>query len=149
MDSRILAHKSSQTGDTLHVAGALAFDARIHVIVVHAGDSQTTKELLKFYRQVTDPAYPHTDIEPDSAYTNQRVKAVYASTEKAAKALYDALSTAASDTDVQAKFTGILDLGDLSYETKDGTAPPASKQIENFTEFKVCGRQFLFFEITC
>jgi hypothetical protein len=89
---RILAHMSSQTGDTLHVAGAMILDSQIHVIVVHAGEPWTNKGLLNFYRQVTDPGYPGADVEPDIAYTNQRVKAVYASNKEVARLLYQALS---------------------------------------------------------
>jgi len=147
MSRLILAHKSSQTGDTLHVAGALAFDPQIHVVVVHAGGLLTTEDLLNFYRQATDLAYPGAAIKPDSAYTNQRVKAVYASTEEAAQALYDALSPAsASDENIQAKFTNILAAGDLFYEpTKIGTAPPPPKKINTFDEFRACGHLFFLF----
>lgn len=98
MDRLILAHKSSQTGNTLHVAGVLTFDPRIHVIVVHAGNLRTTEDLLNFYRQATDPAYPGAAIKLGSAFINQRLKTVYASTETAAHALYYVLSsTSATD----------------------------------------------------
>jgi hypothetical protein len=140
MKKRILAHMSSQTGDTLHVAGAMILDPEIHVIVIHAGEPQTNKGLLNFYRQVTDPGYPGTDVEPDSAYTSQRVKAVYASDDRLARPLYKALSVERkSDGDIPDQVDKILAAGKVTCETTiTRTAPSHSmKQIKNFGELKV------------
>jgi hypothetical protein len=153
MDRLILTQKSSQTGDTLHVAGALAFDPLIYVIVVHAGEVLTIEGLLNFYRQATDPTYPGAAIKPDSAYTNQRVKAIYASTEAAAKALYGVLSPAsAADATIKAKFNEILAVGNLfCLMPRIGTAPPPpiAKQIKSFDDFKVVGIYYYLFKSTC
>lgn len=132
----LIAHRSSQTGDTLHVAANLALDPLIDVIVVHVGAVGTTEGLLNFYRQATDPRYPEAAISPDSATTNKRVKVVYASNEVVADTLYTALSwVKAEDESVETALTEILGLGTLSSQT--------AKEIQNFAEFKVCGRLFL------
>ncbi|KAF2802048.1 uncharacterized protein BDZ99DRAFT_469094, partial [Mytilinidion resinicola] len=134
----LIAHRSSQTGDTLHIAAALALYDFVDVIVVHVGAIGTTEGLLNFYRQATDPTYPGAAISPNSPATNKRVKVVYASNEAAAEALYTTLSwIKASDTTVQDYFPKILAAGDLSSETsKVGTTPAVLKQIKPFDEFK-------------
>lgn len=79
-----IAHRSSQTADTLNVAGTLALYPNVDVIVVHVGALGTTEGLLNIYRQATDPSYPKAAISPVSAATNKRVKVVYASNEAVA-----------------------------------------------------------------
>jgi hypothetical protein len=140
IEKRVLAHMSSQTGDTLHVAGAMVLDPEIHVIVIHAGEPQTNKGLLNFYRQVTDLRYPDADVEPNSAYTNQRVKAVYASSKESARLLYKALSVRDTwEKRIEKEFGKILTAGSLTYETRNiGTeSPPLTKKIGDFVDFKV------------
>ena len=141
---QLIAHRSSHTGDTLHVAGALALDSSIDVIVVHVGSIGTTEGLLNFYRQATDPTYPDAAISPESAATNKRVKVIYALNEDVAKALYKALSSVeASDVSVKTEFPEILSRGSLLSETpRVGVMPAALKQIQDFAEFKVCGHLF-------
>ena len=141
----LLAHKSSQTGDTLHVAGTLALYPFVDVMVVHVGAIGTTEGLLNFYRQATDPLYPGAAISPDSAAINKRVKVVYAENEAVAEKLYKELSwIKASDASVETALPGVLCHGNLSSETrKVGATPAALKKIQNFAAFKVCGCLFL------
>ena len=141
----LIAQKSSQTGDTVHVAGTLALYPLVDVIVVHVGAVGTTEGLLNFYRQATDQTYPREAISPDSATTNLRVKVVYASNEAVAGELYETLSyIKASDASVKDNFLKILALGTLSSEIpKFGSTPAALKQITDFDNFKVCGRLIL------
>ena len=150
-----IAHRSSQTGDTLHVAGTLALYSNVDVLVVHVGPVGTTEGLLNFYRQATDPKYPGAAISPDSAAINERVKVVYASKEAVAETLYTTLSKiTASDASVQTVFSEILShgisRGILSSETpKVGATPAALKEIQSFAEFKVCGRLLLLLVRQC
>ena len=139
---KIIAHRSSQTGDTLHVAGTLALYAEVDVIVIHVGDIGTTEGLLNLYRQATDSTHPGAAIGPDSAANNDRVKVVYASDKGLAQKVYEAFTSAYR---IKTAFAGIQAHKHLSSETPEAGAMPAElKRINSFVDFEVCGRLFLF-----